>query len=109
MPVDTTFGNEGWWYQSAPYTTATILQGMAIQSDGKILVSGGYTPWTATVSRINADGTPDLTFGTRNGTASWIPSGGTTGAAFGVAVLSDGSIIAVGSSTRASDGAFVQF
>jgi len=47
---------------------------IAIQSDGKILVGGGFTAFNGTVTnyilRLNSDGTRDTTFTTNAGTAA---------------------------------------
>jgi uncharacterized delta-60 repeat protein len=60
--LDTTFGNGG--FAQAP--ASADFGGVALQSDGKILVAGVGDSLTDTgfaVTRLNADGSPDTTFG----------------------------------------------
>lgn len=52
---DITFGNNGVVRSSI----STIFEGLALQSDGRIIAAGG--DW---VARFNQDGSPDTTFGT---------------------------------------------
>jgi uncharacterized delta-60 repeat protein len=81
--------------------TGTAFSGgtsrVAIQSDGKILVSGTYATFNGvTVNnlvRLNTDGTRDTTFTTSLGTGfAGSPNGGTVG----LAVQSDGKILVGG-------------
>ena len=50
------------------------VQPVAVQTDGKILVGGGFTTWNGTtvgrIVRLNADGTRDTAFSTNTGTGS---------------------------------------
>jgi uncharacterized delta-60 repeat protein len=66
---------------------------IAIQSDGKILVSGYFSSWNGTsvgrIVRLNSDGTLDTTFTTNNGT-------GANGGVNSIAIQSDGKILVVG-------------
>lgn len=96
--VDTSFGTKG------SVTTTVQLGGAAVQSDGKVVLSGatgsygkpdpkgppaiGTHAWT--VARFGADGAPDTTFGT-GGQAKLGPLTGSD-----VAVLPDGRIAATG-------------
>jgi uncharacterized delta-60 repeat protein len=63
---------------------------MAIQSDGKIVIGGGFSTFNSTtvnrIVRLNSDGTRDTTFTTNTGTAfnDWVRS---------VAIQSDGKIV----------------
>ena len=88
-----------------PDTTFTINLGtgfnngvyaVAMQGDGKIVVSGNFTTLNGVasnrVARLNADGTPDTTFTTNVGT-------GFNDFVFSVAVQADGKILAGGSFT----------
>ncbi len=63
---------------------------LAIQTDGKIVVSGSFTSWngvtTNRVVRLNADGTKDTTFATNIGTAA-------SGSVGEVEFQSDGKIV----------------
>lgn len=80
-----------------------IGHGVAVQSDGKIVVSGsggssGHDQF-ATL-RYNPDGTPDLTF---NGTGRvFTEFGGNNDSAGGLVVQSDGKIIVTGNSYNGS-------
>lgn len=68
---------------------------VAISSDGKIAIAGlsNFTPVFA-VARLNANGTPDATFGgDGNVTASFAAA---NSAAFGIAIQPDGKIVAAG-------------
>jgi uncharacterized delta-60 repeat protein len=73
-----------------------IVQSVAIQSDGKILVGGQFTTFNgATVNRIvrlNADGTRDATFTTNAGTAF-------NGNVLSIAIQSDDKILVGGNYT----------
>jgi uncharacterized delta-60 repeat protein len=67
--------------------------GLAIQSDGKIVIVGGFTTWSGTpvnrIVRLNTDGARDTVFTTNTGT-------GPNNLTFTVAVQSDGKIIVGG-------------
>jgi uncharacterized delta-60 repeat protein len=69
---------------------------IAIQSDGKIVLAGGFSTFNGTTAnclvRLNSDGTRDTAFTTNTGTA--FSSGG---AANSVAIQSDGKILIGGS------------
>ncbi len=87
---DTTFStNIGSGFDSDAY-------GVAIQSDGKIIVGGYFTTINGTpssyIARLNADGTPDTTFSTNIGS-------GFDSDAYGVAIQSDGKIVVGGAFT----------
>ena len=70
--------------------------GLAIQSDGKIVVGGSFTTHNGVTSnriaRLNADGTRDTAFTTAIGT-------GFSGAVSSIAIQSDGKIVVVGAFT----------
>ena len=70
---------------------------IAIQSDGKILVGGGFTSFNGATRnylvRLNSDGTSDSTFYTNLGTGAF------NGQVNSVVVLSDGSILVGGNFT----------
>jgi len=87
--VDTTF-NMGTGFNNTVYTMAT-------QSDGKIIVGGIFTTYSgsnsAYITRINTDGTRDATFNVGTGFNNTV---------LGIAVQSDGKIIAVGAFTSYS-------
>lgn len=98
--LDPTFGNGG--IVTTPNTTTgcdvNIGCGLAIQTDGKILVSGAVTASNNTsevaVARYNSNGALDSSFG--SGGIATAPS---SGPAFGLAVQIDGKIL-VGSTTE---------
>jgi uncharacterized delta-60 repeat protein len=52
----------------------TTVSSIAVQSDGEILVGGGFITWNGTtvnrIVRLNSDGTRDTTFTTNTGTAA---------------------------------------
>ena len=90
--VDTTFGNNGW---AAP--GLAFAQGVAIQSQGKIVVVGNVDdplaadlPYRVGLSSLNSNGTLDRTFGI-NGKAT----GDYADTAKGVAIQSDDKIVLI--------------
>lgn len=100
--TDTTFGDNG-------YVQLTfVAQAVAVQPDGKIVVSAGQTvdgPDNAlsefTVARYNPDGSPDTSFGTNGSTTTVVsqqpqPGGSAIASANALAVLPDGDILAAG-------------
>ncbi|MFF7892429.1 hypothetical protein ACFZDI_11025 [Streptomyces sp. NPDC007907] len=92
--LDTTFGTDG--KATADFGSGSILYGVALQTDGKIIAVGSGGPSDnrrSVLTRYNSDGSLDTTFGT----------GGTVTTDFGgrdwtreVALQTDGKIIAVG-------------
>ena len=76
----------------------TIVQSIAIQSDGKIIIGGGFTTFNGvTVNRIvrlNSDGTRDTDFTTNTGTAF-------NNTVQSIAIQTDGKIIVGGNFTSA--------
>jgi uncharacterized delta-60 repeat protein len=73
---------------------AGTINGVALQSDGKIIVVGAFTTWNGSptinrIARLNTDGTRDTTFTTNVGTAANFTI-------LQVAVQSDDKIIPVG-------------
>jgi uncharacterized delta-60 repeat protein len=92
--LDTTFGTGG--IVTIPNATfACNPCGLAIQSDGKILVAGGGAtskgfPEVA-VARFNTNGSPDSTFGT--GGVVTTTQDDVTGGAFAMALQPDGKIV----------------
>jgi len=81
--------------------------GIAVQTDGKIVVAGISAPNMA-VLRYNADGSLDTTF---NGTGIVIPDFGANASAYSVALQGDGRILVAGSKNTAngSDFAIARF
>ena len=89
----------------AAFTTNTgtgannIVRAIAIQSDGKIIIGGGFTTFNGTtvnrIVRLNSDGTRDTAFTTNTGTGI-----GTFGGVINnVAIQSDGKIVIGGNFT----------
>ncbi|MHA2219539.1 MAG: DUF4215 domain-containing protein [Candidatus Hodarchaeales archaeon] len=98
--LDNTFGTGGrvFVYDSEE------LSDLAIQSDGKIIVTGSSTgeentPRGVIVVRLNSDGTPDSSFGTGG---QVIYDGGLTEFGQGLVLQNDGKIIIVGYSLNSS-------
>ena len=92
--LDTTFGGgngkQTWW-------GPTRVSSVAVQIDGKILVAGG-TDYHFWLDRLNADGSPDESFGAHG--SAWARFGVTTddrhSFANAMAVQSDGRIVLAG-------------
>lgn len=66
--ADTSFGNNGIVYFGNPSALNCFITGLKAQPDGKIMVSGSING-QGEVRRLNADGSPDTTFGS-NGVVS---------------------------------------
>jgi uncharacterized delta-60 repeat protein len=98
--LDTSFGN-GTGEISVPFggPPITAVRDSVTQPDGKMVVVGQSADPTGgfdfAVARINANGTPDATFGTNGLVAA--PQDGNTDTGYGVALQADGKIIVVGS------------
>jgi uncharacterized delta-60 repeat protein len=80
--------------------TADAAGAVRIQPDGKIVVAGSaYAPGPSrsdfALARLNADGTPDNTFGTNGKVTTAFPAGRHSGAS-AVAVQADGKLVAAG-------------
>jgi uncharacterized delta-60 repeat protein len=104
--LDTTFNSGG----AIPGTVSTLVGGgtssfgigVALQSDGKIVVTGFTSVDGANnfgVARFTADGILDTTFnsgGAMPGTVSTLVGGGTSSSGAGVALQSDGKIVVTG-------------
>jgi len=99
---DTSFGTNG--VVAPPITEGDIgtSSGVALQTDGKIVVSQArdFFIGTFTVSRYQANGSPDTTFG--SGGSVTVPLGEFAGAA-AVAVQADGKIVAAGAGNLSFD------
>jgi uncharacterized delta-60 repeat protein len=95
--LDTTFGSGG----KVTTTIAGYIRDLAPQVDGKLVVAGSSvrgadTTYVFLLSRFNPDGSLDTNFGTGGVAIGEFP--GHDDFAFGVAIRSDGRIIAAGSS-----------
>jgi uncharacterized delta-60 repeat protein len=105
--LDTSFGN-GTGEISVPFGGAAItaIRSSILQPDGKTVIVGQSADPNGgvdfAVARINADGTPDSTFGTDGLVAA--PQVGNTDSGFGVALQADGKIIVVGSFSQIDPG-----
>jgi uncharacterized delta-60 repeat protein len=101
--VDTTFGSGGSVLTHAG--SYDDFGGVAIQADGKILLSGSQgdtsSPWGLYLVRYNANGTLDTGFGTGGIAAYGTPGGQANGpldaTRVGVVIQPDGEILAGGS------------
>jgi uncharacterized delta-60 repeat protein len=105
--LDATFGTGGIVQYRAVSLNAAQAYGVAIQSDGKIVVVGWSweTNRDFCVMRLNnTDGSLDGTFGTSGVTYTSIGSGHAE--AYGVAIQSDGKIILTGISSNGTDNDF---
>ena len=72
---------------------------MCLQDNGKIIVVGSTKTidgYGFAIARLNTDGSLDNTFGTNGSTFSYIAGGNNSGSAYGVALQSDGKIVAAG-------------
>ncbi|MET0644995.1 MAG: Calx-beta domain-containing protein [Pyrinomonadaceae bacterium] len=103
--LDTSFGSGGKVLIDFGDTSEAV-GAVRVQPDGKILVVGGAYLAGASrsdfaLARLNADGTPDASFGTNGKVLTVFPSGRGSGAS-SVAVQADGRIVAAGG---ASSGA----
>ena len=100
--VDTTFGNGGFAVSQSLNSVAGFLNNaLALQADGKILVTGA-----SLIGRYTTSGQPDTTFGT-NGIAPLISP-----AATAIALQSDGKILVttgVGAPTALTGAQFLPF
>lgn len=90
--LDTTFGNGG--LVIIDVDSSEFLRSVAIQPDGKIVAAGYIINQDFIVVRLNADGTPDNSFGTGGVVITDIA--GTHGHATSVVIQSDNKILIVG-------------
>ena len=93
--LDTSFGTVGTTTISVG-TSHDFGQGLALLSDGKIVVAGRVTGLSNGfgVARLNSDGSLDASFGTGGTTIE--PTGGLFDEAWDLALQDDGSIVVVG-------------
>ena len=103
---DPTFGTGG----RLKLAALDVGAGLALQPDGKLVLVGTRMQPNAPVfsrfvlMRLNADGTPDASFGTRGQVEAALSKNVRAG---GVAVQADGRIVVVGTSVFESAGDFV--
>lgn len=106
--LDTTFSSDG--KQTVSFGSNVIASGVAIQSNGKIVVAGTTTIGSGgdtdmAVARLNTNGSLDTTFsGDGLTTVSFDLGGDNTDRGNAVALQSDGKIVLVGSAQRNSSG-----
>jgi uncharacterized delta-60 repeat protein len=94
--LDPKFGQGGKVITNVPGPTTAIANAVAVQSDGKVIVAGGLGEGQAIgLVRYNSDGTLDQTFGEHGIALASIPNN-ILSSATGVAVQSDGRILAAG-------------
>jgi len=105
--LDPTFGSGGEVISSPNGSSAIRGYGMALQSDGKIVMVGGYDSVgpSFVVARYNVDGSLDTTFGT-NGWVS-VTFGGTLEIAVSVAIQTDGKIVVAGNASTPNQDAAI--
>jgi uncharacterized delta-60 repeat protein len=98
--LDAAFGNGGRVTSSVAYVPRIFDAriGMALQADGKIVMAGGMK-----LLRFNADGTPDVTFGSA-GVVDVVFNGGALDTAMDVGVQADGRIVVVGTTATNTVG-----
>ncbi|MBN1496668.1 MAG: Ig-like domain-containing protein [Spirochaetes bacterium] len=109
--LDTAFSSDG-IVMTDISSVANVVYDMALQTDGKIVVAGDvYNSSTSdyfALARYNADGTLDTTFGGGDGIVT-TSMGGLCGGARGVAIQSDGRIVAVGQAVGATTSGYTAF
>lgn len=99
--LDTTFGG-GDGIATADFPGLSAASGMAVQTDGRIVLAGGFedqnssppVPSTGALARFNSDGNPDQSFD-GDGKAITTVAGAEVGFS-DVALQSDGAIVAAG-------------
>ena len=92
--VDSSFGNNGKVVDSL---TLLWCSSMALQNDGKILVTGNGNPNAFITKRYNSNGTIDNNFGSNGTTLTKITGSNTYHESNSIGVRSDGRIIVGGS------------
>ena len=93
--IDPTFANNGKFMFNAAVGISERAYGIAVQSDGKIIIAGRTgSPRDRVVLRLNSDGSFDTTFGT-NGVFK-TPVGSPTLDEQEIAIQTDGKIIVIG-------------
>jgi uncharacterized delta-60 repeat protein len=102
--LDTSFGSGGELLTSIPIQNSVKGDGLALQTDGKIVLAGsGLDPAHSTqvfeVARFNTNGTLDSTFGTGGVVKTLVGGGDEFG---GLAIQADGKIVLAGSETAVS-------
>src|SRR5579863_2313393 len=100
--LDPTFGTKG-----IVTTTMRVLNAVALQSDGKIVLAGlgsGNAQVFDTLIRLNTDGSLDTRFGTGGVANIVLPSGSAPDGFFAMAIQSNGEIVAAAATTTEQGG-----
>jgi len=102
--LDTGFGTGG--KVTINLGNSDFAEGLTIQSDGKILVTGtaGINGGDVGLARLNTDGTLDTTFGGGDGIVTTDYSGSSDDRGYSVAVQSDGQIVVSGTTQVGGGG-----
>jgi len=104
--LDNTFSGDGTLTFDFVGTAGGAARGLALQTDGKIIVVGSSGTDFA-VARINSDGTLDTTYGSSPSTGIITRDfGGSNDGATAIALLPDGRIVVAGSTTVAGRSVF---
>ncbi len=98
--VDHTFGSSGWVYPNYFGSNSAVINSMAIQGDGKIILAGnaGYSlPATTaiTLARLNSDGVLDPAFGNGGMDTSFVSPADAIGCN-GIALMAHDRIVVTG-------------
>jgi uncharacterized delta-60 repeat protein len=107
--LDTSFGSGG--KVALPFSSGTVnARGMALQADGKIVVVGtdvnlGNNTSDFAVTRYNANGTLDTSFGTSGVTTTAFATGSQS-VADSVAIQSNGQIVVAGTAVSPTQSVF---
>ncbi len=100
--LDTTYGNAGTALVLTDFSGSgsdDVAGALVIQSDGKILAAGfsnASGSYDFALARYNADGTLDTSFGNAGNGLVLTDFGGVTDSASGLAIQTDGKIVAAG-------------
>jgi len=96
--LDTTFSSDGWTVDNIGSST-DVAHGVALQSDGKIVVAG-ESGGNLAVARYTTSGALDTTFSSDG--KDTVDLGTSTDFGFGVAIQSDGKIVIAGTGSQIS-------
>jgi uncharacterized delta-60 repeat protein len=100
--VDQNFGNGGFLNSALAPGVDDFASGLAVQTDGKIILSGEVDGQFA-LARFDAAGNVDASFGAAGTVVTSLP-GGFDDVAAGIALQADGQIIVAGSVSYAPSG-----
>ena len=105
--IDLSFGINGISKITLKKDIKSDIQGVALQSDGKIVTAGASFDGMGKffVARFNSDGTLDSTFGDEGMVST--PIGSQESEVYDIAVQNDGKIVVVGYSKTEVDGEFI--